>query len=429
MGVSILKKLPDGSAIGDAEFDSRHRIITTALMLHTPVLFVIGLVYGYAVWHAALESLPAVVLALYARNGANRLIKSGVASVGLAIAASILVHFTGGLIEAHFHWFVVLSLAALYIDIRPFIAAIGYIVVHHITMSFYDPSLVFVHVAGQENPILWTFIHVVFVLMLIGAIGVNWHTMDQTAEEARLMERAKEHSLRHRAMVAADATSRTVELTEFSVSARQSMDDAAQLVESINSGTAEVSRLVTEVAGLAQEADTMSTSTKETIEHLTEQSNAIAGLVQVIDDIADRTNLLALNASIEAARAGDAGKGFAVVAQEVKELATTTTDATNQIAELTVEVRAKMDNANSRMAEVSETVQAIANLQREVDAAMVDQTDASVRMREQVSEASNEVIQIIEGIGDLNELMEEDAGEDPAAAFNSIHGTKSVTVH
>lgn len=423
MDLAFASRLPLGEAITDKEFNHRHKIIVIVLALHTPVLFIVGLLNGYALWHSALESLPAVVLALFAHSGANRLIKSAVASVGLAIAASILVHFTGGLVESHFHWFVILSLGALYIDVRPFIAAIGYILVHHVTMSAYDPTLVFSHVAGQQNPLLWTAIHVAFVLMLIGSISINWLTMDEHAEEGRLMQRSKEHELRHRAMVASDATSRTVELRTFSVSARQSMADAGDLVDSINSGTAEVGRLVAEVASLAQEADTMSTETKQTIEHLAEQSNAIAGLVEVIDDIADRTNLLALNASIEAARAGEAGKGFAVVAQEVKELAATTGSATEQIAHLTVQVRSKMDDANSRMAEVSETIRSIAELQREVDTAMEEQSSASSEMRTQVLDASQEVNQIIEGISDLNELMEEDAVEDPAIAFNAIHGT------
>lgn len=428
MGGNILQQLPVGLAIDNDEFDRRHKIITIALVAHAPVLFIVGLAYGYQLWHAALESLPAVVIAAFAWNGANRLIKSAMSSLGLAVAGSILVHFTGGLIEAHFHWFVILSLAALYADVRPFAVSIGYIAVHHIAMSAYDSTLVFSHVAGQENPLVWTAIHVAFVLMLIGAISVNWVTMDRTAEKQRLDIRAQQHTLRHRAMVASDATGRTTELTEMSGSARAALSEAGTQVAAINDGTAQVSGLVTEVASLAQDADTMSTKTKQTIEQLARQSASIANLVQVIDDIASRTNLLALNASIEAARAGEAGKGFAVVAQEVKELATTTTEATEQIATLTKEVADTMDNANERMAEVSEAVRSIAELQREVDSAMVDQTEASVSMSQQVNTASNEVIQIIEGIGDLNELLEEDANEDPADAFNAIHGTDAASI-
>jgi len=82
-------------------------------------------------------------------------------------------------------------------------------------------------------------------------------------------------------------------------------------------------------------------STRETLEKthadiksLTEQIGRVAGVAEQINAIARQTNLLALNATIEAARAGDAGKGFAVVAGEVKTLASQTSDATEEIAEI-----------------------------------------------------------------------------------------------
>ncbi len=426
MGFHFPRQEPLGKAIDDDEFRRRHQLITYLLLGVTPVLLLVGSFGDFPLWQLGVESVPPLVLGIAGRRSRNRTTQSALAALGLAVGAGAATHLSGGSGIAHLSWFVGLSFLALYVDGRPVLIIIAAASAYLMGFSLLNPAVIFG--PSQSSPFLATGIQIGLLLLAGLGFSINWKYMNRKADEARLTARAQAHTLRHRAMVAADATGRTGELTASSASARRSMTEADELVNAIGDGTTEVSRLISEVATLAQDADFMSTETNDTIKHLTEQSSSIAELVQVIEGIASRTNLLALNASIEAARAGEAGKGFAVVANEVKELAMTTAKATDKIASITSQVQSRMDEANQAVSEVSETVRSIAELQREVDTAMFDQTEASNRMRQQVNDASNQMIEIIEGINDLNELLEEDAADDPTDAFNAIHRTNAVSL-
>jgi len=113
----------------------------------------------------------------------------------------------------------------------------------------------------------------------------------------------------------------------------------------LNTNLIAVERVAANLHVMSQRTE--ATSTK--VEHLNERTSQIGGIVQLIKEVADQTNLLALNAAIEAARAGEQGRGFAVVADEVRKLAERTTHATSEIASLVSAIQQETHDVKAMM--------------------------------------------------------------------------------
>lgn len=157
--------LPKGRGLPEDVWNARHRSILLLLWLHVPVVLIFALATGYDLVHANVEAVAVAVPALVATwSRPSHNVRSVAASFGLMTSSAVLVHLSGGYIEAHFHFFVVVGVLALYQHWAPFLIAVGYVVAHHAVAGVFYPQSVFNHQAALNAPLVWAAIHGAFIL-------------------------------------------------------------------------------------------------------------------------------------------------------------------------------------------------------------------------------------------------------------------------
>ena len=166
--------MPRGHELSENVWEARHRFMTLVAWVHIPGLLVVGLTNGFSFAHVSLEIggvVGPLILARFARTHAVRAIW---VSLALLSSSGILVHLTDGLIESHFHFFVVIPLVALYQDWRPFLVSLAFILVHHGLMGSLIPESVYNHPAALANPLLWAVIHAAYISGLVAVLIFHW---------------------------------------------------------------------------------------------------------------------------------------------------------------------------------------------------------------------------------------------------------------
>lgn len=331
-------------------------------------------------------------------------------------------------IDAHFLYFAVLAMLTAFCNWRVILVAAGVTAVHHLTLSFLLPSLVF---PDGQGSLLRVIVHALVVVVETGVLlWLSWNLeksflysenarakaeaavveterlreQQMQAAEAQRVERvALRKGLADRFVVdvesmtrrldtavrglreEADLLGRSVARTgEMTGEARAEADEATGHAASVAAAVEEMAASIAEVARTASGAAAQARGTahevgrvRERVAELSETAARIGSVVQLIADIAGQTNLLALNATIEAARAGEAGKGFAVVASEVKSLATQTGRATEDISRQVAEIQSATRAAVDAIAGVADAVTALDSGAGEISDA-VQQQEATV---------------------------------------------------
>ena len=184
-------------------------------------------------------------------------------------------------------------------------------------------------------------------------------------------------------------------------------ENASHNVQSVASGTEQLSASVGEISGqvsmaleISVEAVDQANHTNNIVSGLADAGDKIGEVVELINSIAEKTNLLALNATIEAARAGEAGRGFAVVASEVKTLATQTSNATDEIRTQIASVQTTTQEAVGAIESITSTITQINEISTTI-ASSVEQQAAVT------NEISSNMMQASQGVDEINASINE----------------------
>nr|WP_240897368.1 EAL domain-containing protein [Kineococcus vitellinus] len=172
--------MPRGRELPAEVWRRRHRTIVRVAALQALALFVFGTTRGLDLLTCA--AAAAVVLApllLADQAGLSRKVRSAATSVSLFTASTVLVQFWSGQTEAHFHFFVMVGVVALYQDWVPFGIGLAIVVAHHGILGTLHPHAVFGHHDAAEHAWGWTFVHAGFVLAASGAHLTSWRLNEQ----------------------------------------------------------------------------------------------------------------------------------------------------------------------------------------------------------------------------------------------------------
>lgn len=209
-------------------------------------------------------------------------------------------------------------------------------------------------------------------------------SMTMTAQN---MKHASDQTAQISSMVAAGATQ-----------ADSNVQTVASAAEELAASSSEIARQIDSVAKKANLAANDAQATSASVQELVTLAESIGEVIGTIKDIADQTNLLALNATIEAARAGEAGKGFAVVADEVKKLASETSQKTEEIDQRVSRIQEAIRQSVTAMQKIIDNVAQIDAATTSVAGAVEEQNAATAEIGRNVTEASTGTQQVSSSI-------------------------------
>jgi ABC-type transporter Mla subunit MlaD len=239
-----------------------------------------------------------------------------------------------------------------------------------------------------------------------GFEGKVGRLIGQLAEAAGKLE----HTSGSLTRTAGETNARAGTVAAAAGQASANVQTVASAAEELSSSIAEITRQVTRSSDVSGRAAADARHTDKLVATLADNARTIGDVVGLISSIAGQTNLLALNATIEAARAGDAGKGFAVVASEVKNLASQTARATEDISEQIRTIQAATGEAVGAIRGIVGTIGEVSEISAAIAAAVTEQGAATQEIARNVQQAAAGTREVTENIARVSQSATDTGG-------------------
>ncbi|MFI5316741.1 MAG: methyl-accepting chemotaxis protein [Myxococcota bacterium] len=243
------------------------------------------------------------------------------------------------------------------------------------------------------------------------AVAERTHEVSSSIEA---VASAAQEATRNVSAVSSSTDQMSQNMAQVSLAAEAVASNAVEVEGSIR----DISDAMATIRGNTEKAATVSrqgaekaTPVQQLLRELTESAEATGKIVALIQKVADQTNLLSLNASIEAASAGDAGKGFAVVANEVKDLARETTEATKKIELQISDMQSFTRQSVGAIGQIIELMEGAHAINSAIAKAVEDQTQTSAKVFEATSDSTKMIADVTGNIGEASNMAAEVAGK------------------
>ena len=442
--------------------------------------------------------LPALLVPLWLMKSApDAALTKHASALSAMIFAALHIHQMNGLIEVHFEIFILMAMLIIFSDWKVFISAIALVALHHTSFYFmqvdgvgvyiFDQdrllfSTVVVHAAyaiveaaiaaliaktlyddsqvGKElaqvthtiiadensldlkvktdargNAILEEFNRLLFIVdNLVSGVKAQTHEVITNANNLMSVKAELETSAINRQQETEIIVSSVEEMAVTVASIAQDTTKLSDQMQEASASTQTANQFIDEINVKNNELTGALTKTSDEITALASSSDAITSVLSEITSIADQTNLLALNAAIEAARAGEQGRGFAVVADEVRALANRTKESTDKIAGTLTKLVAYSKSSTQLMAECIDAVELVISAAEKASVEVVNaaqlvslSSDIAHSVAAAVEEQSTTTNEIAQSTENMSSLGKSDASKVDALALEVNKISAAVT--
>ena len=296
---AITNLLPEGRSLPEEVWQGRHRAILAVLWLHALGLTVYGLVTGQGLTHSLAEgAVVAFCAALATVLKGSREIRAVIATFGLITSSALLVHLSGGIIEMHFHFFVMVAVITLYQSWSPFLVAIGYVALHHGVMGTLVPTAVYNHPDAWANPWKWAVIHAVFVLGASAAAMANWRLSETARNQTLRAQVEAAHEQAARMAAEREVEERKKAAAELAEAHEAALAASQAKTEFLANMSHEIRTPMNAIVGMAELLADSPLSTEQR-EYVRTFQRAGDSLLRLIDDILDFSKVEAGQVELE----------------------------------------------------------------------------------------------------------------------------------